>query len=53
MKLGDLIGQIERQTGSSITDPLVLDKEVHLLVAGQEVVLDSVDVDGDIIALEE
>lgn len=53
MILGEFISQIERQTGSSITDPLVLGKELRILLAGEEATPGSVDVDGDVIVLEE
>lgn len=53
MKLGELISQIERWSNTSITDPLLLDKEVILMVGSEETKLDAVDVDGDVIILQD
>jgi hypothetical protein len=51
MKLGEMISQIERWTGTSINDPTLLDREVTLIVNSEEADLDSVDYDTGVIVL--
>lgn len=51
MTLGEIISQIETQTGTSITDPVLLTRRVLIETDNGECPVTEVDVDGDVIVL--